>query len=566
MKQHKDLLPVIIILGGWFLLNLVQSIFTGLFDDEALFWMYGQRLAWGYYEHPPMVGLLIRMGYTIIHNELGVRLFFIISSTITVFLLMRLAQVRNHFLFAALFFPTIISQTGGFIAAPDVPLILFTSLFFYLYRQYLSDETPLVAVLWGIVMAAMIYSKYNGILIIFFTLLSNLKLLSKRNFYIAAAVAIVCFIPHIIWSFQNDHPTIYYHLIERNYEQFRYFSYFFSYIGGQFGIYGPFLALFLFWFTFSFKTTDLFEKSLKFSGVGILLFFLVYTFRGAVEPNWTVPAFVPMLILTYKSLERKTKLRKIIYGLGIAGAVIILAFRVYMVHDYLKLPRSLVNLSELYYWDEWARDMEKIADGRPVLFLGSYQRASKYTFYTGKTAHSVDGFDGHRTQFYYWHDLEKNLQGREVLVICYTDYMYLPDKHEYMGRNGVKTNWGIAKNFRSNYDVTLETPIAHLRFPAATDVKIPVRIFNPHKDTLRFDYDTAQPSFLVYHIHHKDTFTVYMKPAADISKMKIPNPGADTLITIRTPDIPGRYFFWVSIKTSWMMPGRNQNYQIMDIY
>ena len=564
--RHQHLLPILIILGSWFIINLVQSVFTGLFDDEALFWMYGERLDWGFYEHPPMVGFMIKMGYSIFHNELGVRLFFVMASTLSVFLLMKLSDVKNYLLFASICLSIGIIQAGGFIAAPDVALVLFTLLFFLVYRHLIEHDSIPLALLWGVIMAAMIYSKYNGILVIFFTLLSNLKLLRKKSFYLAAFVAILCFVPHIIWSFRHGHPTMYYHLIERNFEQYNYFKYFFSFIIGQFIIYGPFMAAFLFWFSFTYKPANQFERSLKFTAIGIVLFFLLFTFQGQVEPNWTVPAFLPMLILTYKGIEKRLNLHKLIYILAAVGFVLMLFLRVYLVYDFLKLPRKFVNLSELYDWKDWAKEMEKRADGRPVLFLSSYQRASKYSFYTGETAHSVDGFDGHRTQYYYWDDLEKKLQGKEVLVAGYTDWMYIPGKQPYKAKNGVVTFWGIAKNFRSNFNVTIETRISPLKFPASTYVKIPVRIFNPGTDTLRFDQDPDQPSSLVYHIHLKDKFVVYQETAADISHLLIPGAYADTLMTIKTPDEPGKYYFWGSIQTGWLMAGRNQNYQIMEIY
>jgi len=71
LTGNKRLLLYILL--GWMIINFIQAAATGLFDDEALFWMYGQRPAWGYYEHPPMVGILIRAGYTLFHNEFGLR-------------------------------------------------------------------------------------------------------------------------------------------------------------------------------------------------------------------------------------------------------------------------------------------------------------------------------------------------------------------------------------------------------------------------------------------------------------------------------------------------------------
>lgn len=555
-----------IILGGWFILNLLQAYLTNLFDDEALFWMYGERLNWGFYEHPPMAGLMIKIGYTLFHNELGVRLLFVISSTLSIFLLMRLAEVKNYLLFAALTLTTLIMQPGGFYAAPDMAMVLYILLFFLVYRAYLKNDTIGIALLWGAVMAAMIYSKYNGILVIFFTLLSNLKLFKRKSFYVAAITAILLFLPHIIWSFQHDHPTIYYHLIERSFKQSDALEYLGCFVAGQFGVYGPFLAIFYFWFSFTYKPSNPYERSLKYSAVGIMLFFLLFSLRGQAEPNWTIPAFLPMVILTYKSLENRIRLHRIIYPLSAISLVIMLAFRVYLIYDFLKLPDNLVNLSELYYTEDWTKEVERAAGDRPVLFLGSYQRASKYTFYTGKVAHSVDAFDAHRTQYYYWRDLEDGLQGKDVLVVCNESSTFIPNKEHFACKDGKDLYRGVAKNLRSTFGVSLQTRGGSCVFPANTRVKIPIRIFNDGKDTLRFDHDTAQPSHLVYHINQGGEFLVSERFAADISHMVIPHPYADTLITITTPEKAGKYYFWVSIQTGWFKPGRNQNYQVMKIY
>ena len=55
----------------WGIINLVQARFTPLNNDEAYYWMYSKYLAWGYFDHPPMIALMIRIGYLFIHNELG---------------------------------------------------------------------------------------------------------------------------------------------------------------------------------------------------------------------------------------------------------------------------------------------------------------------------------------------------------------------------------------------------------------------------------------------------------------------------------------------------------------
>ncbi len=37
-----------VFLGTWFLINLLQALFTGLHPDEAYYWMYSKFLDWGY--------------------------------------------------------------------------------------------------------------------------------------------------------------------------------------------------------------------------------------------------------------------------------------------------------------------------------------------------------------------------------------------------------------------------------------------------------------------------------------------------------------------------------------
>ena len=564
LTGNKRLLLYILL--GWMIINFIQAAATGLFDDEALFWMYGQRPAWGYYEHPPMVGILIRAGYTLFHNEFGLRFFFVIINTLSFYFVSKLAGVKDPVLFAALGFTTVIAQVGGFMAAPDVALLFFTILYFLVYKKLLEKDSIMLSAIWGVIMAAMIYSKYNGILVILFTIMSNFKLFKSRSFYIAAASGIICMIPHILWSFRNDHPTVYYHLFERSFEQFNLLKYFTEYFVGQFLIYGPFMAFVFFRAMIVFKPESPFDKSLKFTAIGFILFFMAYTFRGKVEPNWTVPAFAPLLIIAYTTSAGKIKLRKWIMSLAVVSLVFAAGLRVYLVYDYLNIPRHLVNLSELYGWKEWSKEVEAKANGRPVLFLNSYQRASKYIFYTGKPAYTMEDYAGHRTQYYYWSKIEKSLQGKDIMVIDFGPWRWLPAKKAFISSNRIITYYGYWENFRSHYKLGLKFKLKTLRFPANSTIILPITIVNPYNEKVTFNENKWMPSRLVYHIHYKDQFIAQMVPSTELTNMVITGAGRDTSIRFFTPSHPGNYYFWVSVSTGWVPPARNMNYQMMEIY
>ena len=56
-------------------LRLVAAAYTPITFDEAYYWMWSKHLAGGYYDHPPMVAVVIRLGTLIAGDtEFGVRL------------------------------------------------------------------------------------------------------------------------------------------------------------------------------------------------------------------------------------------------------------------------------------------------------------------------------------------------------------------------------------------------------------------------------------------------------------------------------------------------------------
>ena len=98
-KNHR-----ILFYCSWIVLGFIQSRFTELLDDEAYYWVYSKFLDWGYFDHPPMVALLIKMGYSIFHNELGVRLFFLLLNVLSLFLIERLIEKKGSFIFYVITF------------------------------------------------------------------------------------------------------------------------------------------------------------------------------------------------------------------------------------------------------------------------------------------------------------------------------------------------------------------------------------------------------------------------------------------------------------------------------
>jgi hypothetical protein len=406
-KHHRT-----IFYAGWFLLGLLQSIFTELQDDEAYYWVFAQYLDWGYFDHPPMIALLIKIGTLFFGGELGVRLLPLVLSTATVYLTEKLTEEKAPFLFYAIALSVAVLQVAGFVAAPDIPLMFFTALFLGLYRRFLYNESWKNALLLGLTAAALLYSKYHGVLVLVFVLLSNLKLFRNVKIYVAGIVAMLLFLPHLYWQYEHNWISFRYHLFESNVNPYK-LSYSTDYLLGQLLLAGPLVGFLLWPAAFLFHSTNAFQRALKTTAVGFFLFFLLSTLKGKVEPNWTSPAIVPVIVLAHQYFLAKEGWRRWLFRLLPVTVIIVILFRVIMIVDIIPVQAIV----ERYHaWKRWPKELKKKTGGLPAVFNNNYQRASKYWFYTGQMTYSANKFDDRRNNYNFW-PVEDFLLGKPVYVM-----------------------------------------------------------------------------------------------------------------------------------------------------
>src|SRR5258708_24728307 len=112
--------------GGW---RLVAAAGTRLVFDEAYYWMWSKHLAGGYYDHPPGVALVIRLGTMIAGDtELGVRLVSILLALPMSWAVYRAASILFGGIEVAataaiLLNVTLMAAVGTLIVTPDAPLL-----------------------------------------------------------------------------------------------------------------------------------------------------------------------------------------------------------------------------------------------------------------------------------------------------------------------------------------------------------------------------------------------------------------------------------------------------------
>lgn len=414
VKYNK---PIIYFLLLWALLNAVQAFTLEIHADEAYYWVYSRFLDWGYYDHPPMVAVFIKAGYSLMHNELGARFFTVISTTASLYLMW---MMLKRYKVEAINFILVISgifvfHIYGFTTTPDAPLLFFTVLFLYFYQQYIEKDSLKLAVILGIVVACLLYSKYHGILLVVFTLASNIKLLKRGTFYGVVLLALALYAPHIIWQAQHGFPSLSYHLSERSNEQYN-FENTYVYPLGQLLMAGPLIGWLLFYKGFTAKVQDTFTRTLLVNAIGILAFFFVTSFKGEVQLHWTLIAYVPLAMMVLIRFTQPGAKPKWFNRLAVINIIMIVTLRVAIITAFPPLLK-VDAIRSFFGFKEWATLIHEKAGDNYVIFNEGFQNPSKYNFYNN-TTHGFD-YDARyyrRTQYDIW-PIEDSIQHKRVYVV-----------------------------------------------------------------------------------------------------------------------------------------------------
>lgn len=393
-----------------FIFQVVVSTGFELAHDEAYYWLYSKNLDWGFFDHPPFVGVVIRLFSFLPHSELAVRIGFIILQFASLILLLKMSG--SSLIAILLFFSFPLASFTGLLALPDIPLLFMTACYCYQLRSYLKEDSLKNSLILGIIIALLFYAKYHGVLLVFFTIIAIPTLLFRKSFYIVALSALAGFFPHMWWQYQHDFSTLRYHFIERPSSSFS-LGRSLEYIGLQIILAGLFAGPLVWWSLIRKKSSNQFEKAMKIISFGTVFFFLFSSFSKKVEANWTIFLAIPMIYLSsYSDLWKKSWAKYVL----VCSFVIAISIRILFV-----LPSEMVPLKrikEFHGWKSWAHDIQTKCEDRPIL-ANSYQIASKLSYYLQTEIQALN-YHSRKNQFDYWR-FDKNLPTKEV---CYvTDKM-----------------------------------------------------------------------------------------------------------------------------------------------
>jgi 4-amino-4-deoxy-L-arabinose transferase-like glycosyltransferase len=396
-----------ILLGVTTFARLVLAGQFGLSTDEAHYVLYARRFAWGYVDHPPLVGVLGAVFGVFGDGAFFVRLGPILCWGASNVLLRALAialyrDERVAFGAAALMLCMPLSHLLALGLLPDATLNLFWCggllAAWFALREGKWRQWVLVGVLFG----GALLSKYHGVLLpacVFCFVVSSRDhrhwLRSPRP-YVAFLIGLTIFLPNVIWNLEHDWISYAYQLGQGGGSRFK-LKRLFESVGGQLGGASPIILILLVaaWVA-QLRRRPLAapDRFVIATSLPVFVLFWAAGLKSKLLPHWAFVGWwtgaLCLVVVVLRAVEaggqraarwrRWTVAGAIIGGLMVAGIYAGVIFRLagplyraardvsLWAHDRfpgVKPLKPLAGVDPFYGWDIAARRVEAIRAAMP---------------------------------------------------------------------------------------------------------------------------------------------------------------------------------------------------------
>jgi 4-amino-4-deoxy-L-arabinose transferase-like glycosyltransferase len=192
-------------------------------NDESYYWLYSQRLAANYFDHPPLVAVWTRL-FTVngtFDSELMLRLGSIAGCAISTWLLFLTGRLlhspRAGFFSACLYQASLYAGlTAGVYLMPDAPQMVFwTGSLLTLAHVFRNDRQwapwTCFGLLAGLCLLCKVHGAFLWIGLGLYAVFLRRDWLRRPHIYVAAVLTILLFTPVIAWNIDYDFITYRFH-------------------------------------------------------------------------------------------------------------------------------------------------------------------------------------------------------------------------------------------------------------------------------------------------------------------------------------------------------------------
>jgi len=307
------------------------AFYIGLGNDEVYYFTYATQPDWNHFDHPPLVGILIRIFTFNLqwNNAFSMRLPAIISAGISTWLIAecgRLIKSERAGIIAAVLYNTSIYTCiiAGLFILPDSPQLVFWLAAVYCMLKIISlrtNQSPgtllLLLGFWiGLAMMCKVHALFLWIGFGGYVLFNDRKMLLNINLYLGLIITLAIVSPIVFWNLQNHFITWQFHservgITESGID----FKAFFTTFAGQI-LYNNPVHIFLYMVVLAGLLKS--RGFLPAKNISLLLWCslpLIFAttaasiFRPAL-PHWSGPGFIALMLLSAAYADDKIRLNQ----------------------------------------------------------------------------------------------------------------------------------------------------------------------------------------------------------------------------------------------------------------
>lgn len=414
--ERQALRATLILLLASTLLHLLVAGQIALSVDEAHYALYGLKLDWSYFDHPPMVGWLQATVLLFSEGELALRLWPALLMALSGILLYRLTrelfvQESPWLAFVAVLIlqSALIVQLLGIALVPEAPLLVFGLASALALWSAVSKGRWRDWLLLGLLLGLAGLSKYTAVTLALSVVLFVLWQGQWRVFltlrpWLAALLALVMILPVLYWNAQHDWLSFRYQMGHGAPDRVWELTRFARAQAGQVLAYAP--GVYLFGLVALFAALRQRQQPnrrfiLSLALPPLLLFGWAAGYEETL-PHWTLLAFALLAPLSAHWLWQHWGQRWVrVTAIGSLSYSLLLVLLIHGQFLFPWLPFKPLHhpLSDLYGWREAAERAVILNSGRDTpLLVGNWSLASRIAWYARPlrvqvTDARVDQFD-----------------------------------------------------------------------------------------------------------------------------------------------------------------------------
>jgi hypothetical protein len=376
------------LVGITVLLKMVLSYFVELGNDEVYYYTYAVQSDWNHFDHPPMVGWMIKLTTLNLYwvSELSMRIGAIIASALATVVIFEtgilLKNAKAGFIAALLYsFSIYTSIIAGLFVLPDSPQLLFFTLSIYCMVKWVSKPFTFKFddwILLGLFIGLATLSKVHGLFLWAgfgaFILFHKIESVKQRNVYVAFLVTVICILPIIFWNFQNDFITYTFHSKRVTHSGISLDS-FLQQVLGEFIYQNPLVYVACLIAFINTRKVKLIANSK--AAINLLLWLslpLIFTFWllslfNPTLPHWTGPGFIALFLIagvywgnyTSKGIPNLLKWAGgLLGGLIIAFLLLVYTFPTQLGSAKIENLGEYNPINDVTGWRHFSKEFEKL--------------------------------------------------------------------------------------------------------------------------------------------------------------------------------------------------------------